>query len=619
KCERSRYGDATACKTISSLDWKRSCSCGSDGFNANIPSSLSCGAVIASAPRFEAYAPSPYAGTAARPSSAPRRMTSTKRASVAASAKTQRGSMAAAPAASAPLTNARLLVMAISSALEFRTCEQQRDALLCAGSARNRDARALVESGAERPLAETQRLLATCNARRDGSSPLDALQQCIRAVPLRRRVRPTRRRARRVRPLSEQIERRGDLARLSGNEIERAERGYDQLVRCLEFRCGPRPRCRSVEHGSMNCRQIAAAVDKRFGDVLDGVGRRLIGNEMPRKLQRDVPCCRRMSGEVGEHCARLGHARLTVARAENRLGARLMRDVMKCELARLAAAGKSIGTDRPAGERTRECGDVLLRVTAVYAERVQLENLAREVLVDAEFAIAVRSTPVATLRELRVRSNGSLVVQVQNHRGMRLDGGQHVRESTRNVRPDRLVLQRAREREDLRLVGGNREVVGPEVDQALAKRFFGVHGDAIPRGDLIEVVRNELRPQAAGQAIRGGAVAFRVVAVTAQLGIGLEDLRRTRQATDFLGLRARAGQLLLQPAACIVARTLQLAGTGAKAEAICRSDGVESHVVDNELPASRLTSLERSTLECSWPLLVRSSGPRIWRSRCSLC
>src|SRR6185503_4951946 len=500
-----------------------SCSCGSDGFNANIPSSLSCGAVIASAPRFEAYAPSPYAGTAARPSSAPRRMTSTKRASVAASAKTQRGSMAAAPAASAPLTNARLLVMAISSALEFRTCEQQRDALLCAGSARNRDARALVESGAERPLAETQRLLATCNARRDGSSPLDALQQCIRAVPLRRRVRPTRRRARRVRPLS------------------------DQLVRCLEFRCGPRPRCRSVEHGSMNCRQIAAAVDKRFGDVLDGVGRRLIGNEMPRKLQRDVPCCRRMSGEVGEHCARLGHARLTVARAENRLGARLMRDVMKCELARLAAAGKSIGTDRPAGERTRECGDVLLRVTAVYAERVQLENLAREVLVDAEFAIAVRSTPVATLRELRVRSNGSLVVQVQNHRGMRLDGGQHVREPTRNVRPDRLVLQRAREREDLRLVGGNREVVGPEVDQALAKRFFGVHGDAIPRGDLIEVVRNELRPQAAGQTLRGGAVPFRVVAVTAQLGIGLEDLRRTRQATDFLGLRARAGQLLLQP------------------------------------------------------------------------
>ena len=56
---------------------------------------------------------------------------------------------------------------------------------------------------------------------------------------------------------------------------------------------------------------------------------------------------------------------------------------------------------------------------------------------------------------------------------MRLDGRQHVREAARDVRPDRFVLQRAGEREHLRLVGGDREMVGPEMDQSLAKRFFG--------------------------------------------------------------------------------------------------------------------------------------------------
>src|SRR3712207_5913736 len=39
--------------------------------------------------------------------------------------------------------------------------------------------------------------------------------------------------------------------------------------------------------------------------------------------------------------------------------------------------------DRPAGEATRDLLHVLLRVSAVYSERVQLHQLARVVLVDA--------------------------------------------------------------------------------------------------------------------------------------------------------------------------------------------------------------------------------------------
>ncbi len=202
-------------------------------------------------------------------------------------------------------------------------------------------------------------------------------------------------------------------------------------------------------------------------------------------------------------------------------------------------ANRSVPIDQP-GQRARESRDVLLRVAAVDAERVQLENFARQVLVDAELAIAGRRAPVATLRELRARPDRSLVVQVQDHRGMRFDGGQHVREPARDVRPDRFVLQRSGEREHLRLVGGDREMVGPEMHQSLAKRFFGRDGDAVARRDLVEIVRREFRAQPAEQAFRGLAVRLRVVALAAQLRIGLEDLGRRRQAPDLVRQRTRS-------------------------------------------------------------------------------
>ena len=247
----------------------------------------------------------------------------------------------------------------------------------------------------------------------------------------------------------------------------------------------------------MDRRQVAVAVAERLGDALDRVRRRLVGNEMPRKFGRDVPRGRGMLGKVGQHCARLRNARLTVARAHDRLGAWLVRGVVERELAELAAAGKPVGADRPARECTRESGDVLLRVAAVHAERVQLENFARQVLVDAELAIAGRRASVATLRELRARADRSLVVQVQDHRGMRFDGGQQVGEPARDVRPDRFVLQCSGEREHLRLVGGDREMVGPEMDQSLAKRFFARDCNAIARRDLVEIVGRKLRAQPA--------------------------------------------------------------------------------------------------------------------------
>src|SRR5688572_17019530 len=94
-----------------------------------------------------------------------------------------------------------------------------------------------------------------------------------------------------------------------------------------------------------------------------------------------------MLREIRKHCARLRDTGLTVASTEDHLRARLMRSFVERKLAELAAAGKAIGADRPAGERAGERRDVLLRVAAVDAERMQLENFPRQILVDPELAI----------------------------------------------------------------------------------------------------------------------------------------------------------------------------------------------------------------------------------------
>src|SRR6185369_6057102 len=90
------------------------------------------------------------------------------------------------------------------------------------------------------------------------------------------------------------------------------------------------------------------------------------------------------------------------------------------ELARLAATEASpFAADRPAGDDLGERRDILLRVATIDAERVQLQNLARQILVEAHLA------PTLTAREQsrgpRVRTDGKVIVQVEQHRGMVLD------------------------------------------------------------------------------------------------------------------------------------------------------------------------------------------------------
>ena len=66
--------------------------------------------------------------------------------------------------------------------------------------------------------------------------------------------------------------------------------------------------------------------------------------------------------------------------------------------------------NRPAGERTRHLGHVLLRVAAVHAERVQLHQLAAVVLVQSLSAAGCRGG--ARLAGRDGRRAGSALIQL---------------------------------------------------------------------------------------------------------------------------------------------------------------------------------------------------------------
>ncbi len=188
-----------------------------------------------------------------------------------------------------------------------------------------------------------------------------------------------------------------------------------------------------------------------------------------------------------QHRDALPVAGIRVAPVENDLGARLVLLGTEHEFARLAAGETSAlgAADRPAGDHLGEGGDVLLGVAAAHPEGVQLENLARQVLVDAD--LARRSAALAPLRELRVRTHRQVVVQVQQHRRMALDGQQQVAEVAEHVRPDDLALETAGEPAEKLLVDRDREVIGPELREAFDERPLGAHRLAQTRGHFAHV------------------------------------------------------------------------------------------------------------------------------------
>ncbi len=135
-------------------------------------------------------------------------------------------------------------------------------------------------------------------------------------------------------------------------------------------------------------------------------------------------------------------------------------------------AGLAVGgvAHRPAGQQARGFGDIGLGVAAIHAQRVQLQQLARQVFVEAL---------LAALAGARIRADRLRVVQIQQHRRVQRRGLQQIDEAALRMRADGLVLMRPHQTQHAALGGGHAEMVGPELQPALGHRRLGAD-DVLP-------------------------------------------------------------------------------------------------------------------------------------------
>jgi hypothetical protein len=139
--------------------------------------------------------------------------------------------------------------------------------------------------------------------------------------------------------------------------------------------------------------------------------------------------------------------------------------------------------DRPTGERARHVDDVLLCVTAVDAERVELEQFTGVVLVQAATArlwLRVVRIPAADARcasrhSFRgVRIGAQPVVEVEEHRRVLRRCAEQVAERPEHVGSDRSALVLGDPERRASFAGEHIKVVEPEVDELLLELALAI-------------------------------------------------------------------------------------------------------------------------------------------------
>src|SRR5207302_7492505 len=117
--------------------------------------------------------------------------------------------------------------------------------------------------------------------------------------------------------------------------------------------------------------------------TVDETLRRIIRHEALRELSRNEVGCGRMARHDIEHLLAVFDAAAGGNRdAEHDLLAGIVEPIIEHE-----TAAELWPVDAPAGEAARRLGHVLLRVAAVYSERVQLQQLAAVILIQTAAVI----------------------------------------------------------------------------------------------------------------------------------------------------------------------------------------------------------------------------------------
>ena len=259
--------------------------------------------------------------------------------------------------------------------------------------------------------------------------------------------------------------------------------------------------------------------------VIHAAVRRVIGHEARAQLLGDVVHRRVLAREQLEQPQPLVHA---VARREPHPQDGLLTIVVGPIVEDEAAA--LLGSlEAPPRENAGHVDDVLLRIAAVHAEGVELQQLPGVVLVDS-FGHALQGAPAQRVgahgthriqeepapgrraelgpslepRELRRYGTGRHafgVVQIEEHRRALRRGDEQVLELAERVRPDCFLDVGRGEEAVGALPEEDVEVVGPEVHHhflELALRQRGPHD-----GELLELAREPPRAQRFGCLVGG--------------------------------------------------------------------------------------------------------------------
>ncbi len=313
----------------------------------------------------------------------------------------------------------------------------------------------------QRLLEHLARIGLRAHAARELIGDVEALRQAVepgRALvgePLGSRRPPQR--------LAQEVVRLHHRVDVGRRDARGAQHPDDPFARTLELGARRLPRFRRCHQRLRHLLQIALGGEEALGQPLDQRGRRLIGDEMARELGGYVFCGCRMACERGEHVASLLHAGVGVAPPDHRLRAGLVHARIELEL---AAAHRVLAKrhERPAGDHIGETGDVLLGVDRAHTQRMQFEDLARQIFVEAAFLPQPGN---------RVGADRARIVEIDEHRRMGFGGQQHVAEAAEHVRADDLAFIGAANLAHVALVRRHAEMVRPEPDEPLEEADLG--------------------------------------------------------------------------------------------------------------------------------------------------
>ena len=201
---------------------------------------------------------------------------------------------------------------------------------------------------------------------------------------------------------------------------------------------------------------------------------------------------RRIAGEVGQHRAALLDPGVRVSLVDHLLRPGLVHAFVEDELR--AVLGIVVGRDDgPAGEHLGEIQNIDLGVAGANAERMQLKDLAREILIEPAGAIDTGD---------RVGPDGHLVVKIDQHRRMAFGSKQEIGKAPENMRADCFALVAAGH------VGHHEcrdaEMVRPEPNQTLGKTDLSQECGVEPRFHLLQKIEPLGRRRLPGLRCRGG-------------------------------------------------------------------------------------------------------------------